>query len=149
MLELNYGEFLDEIVRKLEPAQQIVLATCADDAITTRLVCPLNDGLTIMISTGKNSLKIEQIRKNPRVALVLDGINIEATAELYGHPDDHPTFFDRYAKKYPEIVKTYKSTPDGMLVILKPTKVSIYQYTGKACKDILDVKAKRAYREEL
>lgn len=150
MTELSYADFWNEIDAKIRPAEAMVLATCSGGRVTTRTICPLSMGEDILFSTNDGSLKITQIRENPNIALALDGINVEAVAQLYGHPDSHPTFMKEYAAKYPGVVSTYESSPDGMLVIAKPTVISVYRFVdGKACKDILDVPAHRAYRVEL
>ncbi len=150
MTELNFKTFWDDVRGQLETANTIILATCVENHITTRTMAPLLDGTSILLSTGRNSLKVQQMQQNPNIALVLGGINIEATAEIYGHPSTYPTYKEIYAARYPEYAETYKSSPEDVLVIAKMQKISIYNYCdGKACKDILDVSEKRAYRIEL
>lgn len=149
MMELNYEDFWAEIEAQLRPAEAIILATSADSRVTTRTVCPLLDGTDILISTGGRSLKIQQIKANPNVALVLGGINIEAFATLYGHPGTHPTFPAAYAEKYPQLGAIYKSEPEDVLIVARPKRITLYKYTGKACEDVLDMEAKKAFRIEL
>nr|WP_278308398.1 pyridoxamine 5'-phosphate oxidase family protein [Oxobacter pfennigii] len=127
----------------------MVLATCADNKVTARMMCHINDGLTIMFSTNKNSQKVKQIGKNPNVALAIGNLKIEAAAELSGHPSSHPFFLEEYPGKFPHLGKIYSSTPDDLLIIAKPIKISFYKFTGRPCEDVLEIENKRAYRIEL
>jgi len=146
MEKLNYGELAEEIIAKLQQVKNVVLATSADDKVTARMMAPINDGLEIMFSTGANSMKAEQMRKNPNVALAIDNLQIEALAELFGHPSGHTWFVKNYAVKFPEYVALYEYTPEDLLVIAHPKKVTLYKYLGKPCWDVLDVEKEQAYR---
>lgn len=149
MNELNYIELRSEIEKKLQTEEMIVLATCADNKVTARMMCHINDGLTIMFSTSKNSQKVEQMRQNPNIALAIGNLKIEAVAELFGHPSGHPFFLEEYPRKFPHLGKIYSSTPDDLLVIAKPIKISLYKFTSKPCEDVLEIENDRAYRIEL
>lgn len=146
MNKLDYNELSDEIVKKLQSEETIILATCADNKVTARMMCHINDGLTIMFATSRNSQKVEQIKQNSNIALAIGNIKIEAVAELFGHPDGHPSFTKEYVKKFPHLGKLYQSTPDDMLIIARPIKISLYKYIGTACEDVLEVDEKKAYR---
>jgi general stress protein 26 len=73
MNELNYDELSEEIIKKLQAEDSIVLATCADNRVTARSMCHINDGLTILFATNRNSLKTEQIKKT-QISLWPSGI---------------------------------------------------------------------------
>ncbi|MCL2127284.1 MAG: pyridoxamine 5'-phosphate oxidase family protein [Treponema sp.] len=149
MDELNYDELLDEITQKLHSAKEIVLATCADNKVTARMMAHINDGLNIMFSTNKNSKKVEQIKQNRNIALATGNIKIEAAAEIFGHPKGNAFFLEEYPKKFPHLGAIYPETPDDLLIIAKPVKISLFKYLGKPCEDVLEVKEKRAYRMDL
>ena len=137
-MELNYQELSNEIIERLEGIRQIALATCAGDRVFARTVSPVNDGLTIYFSTGGNSEKARQLGSNPNVALAIENIQIEATAESIGHPSKHP----HYTTQYPP-------GSDDIVVIIKPTKITLYKFLGKACEEVLDIENGQAYRTEL
>ena len=149
MKELNFKEQSDKNLTHIRDAKNIVLATCTNGHVTTRLVGHLLQGHTILFSTGIGSYKVEQIRQNPQVAFFLDGLNIEATASLCGHPDTHPTFKKLYVAKYPEYVSTYGSNPEDVVVSANIQKIQIYSYEDGAGKIIIDFNEERAYRIEL
>jgi uncharacterized pyridoxamine 5'-phosphate oxidase family protein len=146
MEELKYNELLEEIIQKLQSAKEIILATCADNKVTARMMCPLNDGLTIMFGTNKNSTKIKQIKQNPNIALAIENLKIEAIAEIFGSPKRNTFFNNEYPKKYPHLGDTYPENPDDILIIAKPVKISLFKYIGKPCEDILEIKENKAYR---
>ena len=144
--ELDYEKLAGEVEKQLKKAKEIVLATCADDQVTARMMAHINEGLTVLTATSKHSQKAAQMRQNPNVALAIGNLKIEATAELFGHPDGHPTFLATYAKKFPLYAKLYRSNPEDVLVIAHPRKISLYRYAGKPCEDILLPEEKKAYR---
>ncbi len=43
----------------------------------------------------------------------------------------------------------YPAQPDDIVVLVKPTKITLYKFLGKACEDVLDIKNHIAYRIEL
>ncbi len=148
-MELNYQELSNEIIERLEGIRQIALATCAGDRVFARTVSPVNDGLTIYFSTGGNSEKARQLGSNPNVALAIENIQIEATAESIGHPSKHPHYTAKYAEKYPQYTTQYPPGSDDIVVIIKPTKITLYKFLGKACEEVLDIENGQAYRTEL
>ncbi|MBR6650014.1 MAG: hypothetical protein IKL36_01250 [Clostridia bacterium] len=149
MTELNYDEYKSGFLDSLNECTRIVLATCADNIVTTRVVCPILAEDSIMFSTGINSFKCQQMKANSKVAFSLGDFNIEADTQFYGHPSTHPYFPAEYSKKYPHLGEIYESSPDDVLVICKIKKVNVYAFIGKACKDIIDFETKNAYRIEL
>lgn len=142
--ELNYNELYNEIQEKLKAEQTMILATCANNKVMARTICHINDGVTIMFSTGDNSEKIEQMKKNPNIALAVGNLRIEAVAEIIGNADDYQFFLEEYPKKFPHLGGLYGS--DYFLVIMNPMKISLYKYIDGACEDVLEVDTKTAYR---
>ena len=150
-MKLSYEELSHEITEKLAKAEKIVLATSADNIVTARTMCPVNKCLTVMFSTDGKSLKVEQIKRNPGIALVADEIQIEAIAELFGHPSGHPEFCALNDAKYPWMKDAFKPSPDGVddgiLIICHPKKITLYKYIdGKTCWDVLDISKQTAAR---
>jgi general stress protein 26 len=149
MQELNFDELFGEIETKLKDETSIVLATSANDKVTARLMAHINYGVTLMFSTSRNSQKVKQMQSNPNIALAIDNIKIEATAELYGHPSTHPTFQTDYTVKFPYYQAQYKSNPDDLLVIAHPLKISLYKYINGPCEDVLLPMEAKAHRTKL
>jgi uncharacterized pyridoxamine 5'-phosphate oxidase family protein len=140
---------LEEIFQKLRSAKEIVLATCANNKVTARMMCHINDGLTIMFSTNRNSKKVEQMKENQNIALAIENLQIEAVAEIFGPPKGNSFFLEEYPKKFPHLGAIYPDTPDDLLIIAKPIKISLFKFLGKPCTDVLEVIERKAYRIDL
>ena len=149
MEELNYSELKNEVEERLKGEETVVLSTSADNRVTARLLCHINYGVEVLVSTNRNSLKVDQMRRNPNVALTVGNLTIEAVAELYGHPESHPTFLADYAAKFPDLGKLYQSTPDDLLVMIRPSRISLYRYIDGPCEDVLLPREGGAYRAQL
>jgi len=151
MKKLDYNQLAAEIEEQLQKAENLVFATCANNRVTGRTMCHVNDGLVIMFGTGGDSLKVQQVQSNRNVALVCGSLQIEAVAELCGAPSKDAEFTRINEEKYPWMKDAYPPDPDvedtGMLVKCHPTKVSIFKYLdGGAHWDVLDVEKQEAYR---
>lgn len=149
-MKIDYIALSEEIVKQLESAQSIVLATGADNKITARTMSHINNGLVIQFQTGKNSEKVWQMNANPNIAIAAGNLQIEATATIGGHPNENKSFIEKYQAKYPQYHALYTDSPDEILVTAVPHKISVYQYIdNKPCIEILNTDNKTAYREEL
>jgi general stress protein 26 len=151
MKELDFNELSNEIIEKLEKEQNIVFATSANNIVSARTMCHVNIGLDILFSTGGKSGKVEQIKQNANVALVIGDLQIEAKAELFGHPSKHQRFIEKNDIKFPWMKDAFKPEPgkedDGMLIICHPTKITIYKYLeGNPHWDVLSMENKKAVR---
>jgi len=130
-------------------AGKIVLATSANDIVSGRMICPVNDSLTIMFGTSGSSLKSDQIKQNKHVALVCEELQIQAIAEFCGHPSEHPDYMEKNETKYPWMKSEFPPDPNdgGVLVVCHPQKISWYKFIdGKPHWDVLEVDSTKAYR---
>lgn len=149
-MNLDYITLQEEIVSKIENFQSITLATSFGNKVTARTMSIVNDGLIILFQTGAHSEKAQQMRNNPNIAFAAQNMQIEAVAQICGHPNESQIFIEKYKSKYPQYYAQYTDTPDEILITVKPKKISLYKYIdGKPCIDILNVTENRAYREVL
>jgi len=147
MEKIDYSTLYSEIEKILAKEQSIVLATSFDNKVTARTMSHVNDGLTIYFQTDKTSVKAEQIKNNTQIALAVGNIQIEAIAEVCGHPKEHRLFSDLYKSKYPHYYDIYSSLEDEIVIEANPIKITLYKYVnGKPCREILDITHKNAYR---
>ena len=149
MEALNYDLLQREIEANLENANEIVLATCVENNVTARTMNHVNHGLIVMFGTVGSSVKAEQIRINPNVALVSGALQIEATAELWGHPSKHEVYSQKNEAKFPWMKSEFPPDPEdgGVLVICHPKKIQLYKFIeNKPHWDVLEVEEKKAYR---
>lgn len=128
--------YKEEIIRVLETESTFTLATCAGNRVTIRPMSHINDGLDVYFQTGADSLKIQQIRMNPNVALCIGTFQIEGTAKELGHPlaSENAFFATAYEKKHPGSFQKYSAYPDEMVVRVTIHSVTQWRYIdGKPC----------------
>ena len=148
MIALDFDSLSKDFINTLEKEQSIVLATSSKDSVTARTMSHVNDGSDIYFQTGNTSEKFKQIEANPKIAFAIGNMQIEAFAEILGHPKQNPLFIDLYKIKFPRYYEMYTNFEDEVLIKAIPTKVAFYKYIdGKPCKEILDLKMKKAFRE--
>lgn len=146
MESLNYETLQNEVISILESAQEIVFATSSEDRVTARTMNHINMGLTIMFGTKRHSEKVAQLKKNKNVAFVTGNVQIEAVAELSGHPDNFPDYTAKFVQKFPGLGAVYPSTPEDVVISATPTKITLFKFLEKPYHDVLDVAAHKAYR---
>ena len=108
----------EEVTHALETEKTLTLATCAGDRVTIRPMSHINEGLIVFFQTGKDSLKMRQIRENPNVALCIGTYEVEGTAIETGHPlSKENAFFARaYQAKHPGSYERYSGLEDEVVI---------------------------------
>lgn len=107
-------------------------------------------GMDIYFQTDKRFLKVEQILKNPRVALCTGNLQIEGTAELLGHPSnaEHAELSNLYKRKHPHSFEMYADMKDEIVIKVNPSLFTLWKYIdGKPCREYLNLVENIAYRE--
>ena len=120
----------DEVTAVLEKEKTIILATAADNRVTTRSMSHVNDGMTIYFQTGSSYLKTQQIKANPNVAISVDGYDIEGKATLLGHPLDaeNSLFAKLYKDKHPQYTDIWSTYPEEIVVKVDIETVKKWRY---------------------
>ena len=120
----------EEVIRALETENTLALATCADNRVTIRPMSHINVGIDVYFQTGVDSLKIQQIRINPNVAICVGTYQIEGTAKEQGHPlaSENAFFATAYKKKHPGSFQNYSAYPDEVVVCVTIHRVTQWRY---------------------
>ncbi len=120
----------EEIIAALEKESIMTLATCSGNRVTIRPMSHINRGLTVYFQTGRDSLKVKQIRDNPYVALCVGTYEIEGKASLLGHPFDsgNELFKKKYKEKHPGSYDTYSAYEDEIVVEVNIHRVRQWRY---------------------
>jgi general stress protein 26 len=120
----------DEVVSALEKEKTLILATCADNRVTTRSMSHVNDGLDVYFQTGEHYLKTQQIRANPNVSLSVGTYEIEGKAEIIGHPMDETNQFilEKLRDKHPNTVERWSALPNQVVIKVKSSMVRHWRY---------------------
>ena len=148
MIEIDFDKITGEVVSILEKEQSIVLATSSNDNVTARTMSHVNDGLTIYFQTGASSEKYQQIKINPNIAFAVGNMQIEAVAEICGHPNETPHFIELYKTKFPGYYELYTNHKEEVLIKATPRKIKFWKYIdGAPCVETIDLTNKKAYRE--
>ena len=150
--QLEYSKLRDKCVRYLIERKYITLATSYQDQVRSRIVDYVNGGITIGFFTWDNTVKVEHIKHNPRVALAVDNLQIEGMAKIIGHPplSDHASFMEIYQERLPSPYKNFTSLPNALWIIVEPTLLIMMKYEDQHLySDYLDVIQQTAYRKEL
>lgn len=149
-MELIYEELEREIKNILGESKTMVLATCADDRVTARMMSCVFDGIIIKFQTDMNFIKVKQILKNPNVALCYNNIQFEGKAEIKGAPlkRGNEEFREKFKEKFEGSYKRYSEDENEIVVEVEPTLIVLWKYEdGRPLRDYLVVSEKKAYRE--
>lgn len=147
MIAIDFDTLSKEIIQILEKEQSIVLATSADNKVTARVMCHVNDGLDIYFGTSNTSEKYKQLSINPEVAFAVGNMQIEAVATICGHPSKNPEYNKIYNAKFPHLAGLYPPHEDDVVIKCVPTRIVLFKYDGKPYWDILYPDKKEAYRK--
>ena len=132
-MEIGISEITKkEVIQTLEREKTLTLATCAGNRVTIRPMSHISDGMTILFQTGVNSLKMQQIRVNPNVAICVGTYEIEGTAAEAGHPleKENEFFAKTYREKHPESFEKYSAYGDEVVVVITVKRVRQWRYNN-------------------
>ena len=133
-------EHLIEVAREvMDSARYCALITIDETGFPRARVMdpfPPEDDMTVWLGTNPKSLKVEQIQKNPHVALYyfdfagLSYVTIEGTARLANDPEDK-------AKRWKEAwVALYPNRTDAYLLIeVTPQKLEVISFKNGVTGD--------------
>ena len=121
---------IDDVIKALEKEKTIILATCADNRVTTRAMSHVNEGLTVYFQTGKDYLKCRQIRDNPNVAITVGGFDMEGKATLLSHPLDteNEFFIKLFEAKHTQYANVWSKRPEEIVVKVEINAVRQWRY---------------------
>ena len=152
--ELDYHKKKEEIIKFLESKDNaiMVLATSDNDRVTARNVLIANDGFDLYFFSWGQSRKCKQIRKNLKVALCKDDVQIEGVAEILGGllDENNKEYTDILKTRFPDSVEKWKNRP-GMIIVRVQSR--LIATAGKTIDDqiyidYLDIENKTAYSEK-
>jgi succinate dehydrogenase/fumarate reductase flavoprotein subunit len=120
----------DEIIKALETEKTLILATCAENKVTIRPMSHVNDGLTIFFQTGRDYLKMRQIRENPNVAIQVGSYQLEGIAAEEGHPlaPENAGFAALLKEKHPDAFARWSPLEEEVVVRVAITNVRQWRY---------------------
>lgn len=136
MFDQAYSEFLSAFGM----GKPMVLSTCADDHVTSRMMSVVQLDGVFYFQTDRMFRKYEQLKANKNAALCIDNIQIEGVCEELGHPSLIPTFDEAYRKCFPGSHERYSRLANERVFALKPTFIERWVYKdGEPFVEIFDV----------
>jgi general stress protein 26 len=157
--ELDYKELEKRVLDEYDKLctegiyKRGVLATSQNNHITARRMRLIPDGITLYGWTDSRSKKVDQIKVNPHVAVVIGFIQIEGIATLHGHPLklENVDYIEAYKRKLPSQYENvekpaFESITNIEVIKIVPTRISMPSQSNTFTNDVLDVKRGKAYR---
>ncbi|WIF95468.1 pyridoxamine 5'-phosphate oxidase family protein [Caminicella sporogenes] len=148
--EIKFDELKIEFEKLIKIKKYMVLATSKDNRVTARSVSCIVINSKIYFQTDKTFLKYKQIKSNPNVALCIDNFQVEGYAKIKGHPFEieNKNFIEVFKKVHNGSFNTYSHMENEVVIEVEPKFVTAWKYeNGKAFKEILDFKNRKAYRK--
>ena len=149
-LKLQFNEELALFFNKMGIAKKMVLATCAEERTTARMMSCILLENKIYVQTDKCFLKYQQITINPNVALCFDNVQIEGVASDIGHPLDksNECFAVLYKEHFRGSYDKYTGISNERLLRISPTFITLWEYdNGKPYRVFFDIKEEKVYTE--
>lgn len=149
-MEIEYTILEQESIRFLDDHKILILATSANDRVTARSMSCMNIGLNIYFQTDKRSIKYEQIKQNPQVALCAGNVQIEGMAKIGNHSLGYSNreFIELYKISHPDAFKTYSHLENTVVIKVEPTLITLWKYSdGKPYREFLFINSHKAERE--
>lgn len=154
METLDYPQMNAEVRDWMERTRTMVFSTCAavenNRQVTARTMSTIHRDGRVYFQTGPTA-KLDQLRKNPLVALCAGNVQVEGQARVLAHPfaPECDFFAEKYRQLHPGSFATYSHLPANVVIEVTPTLVTFWKYTedGKPYRDFVDFTTQTACRE--
>ena len=115
-MERNFEKEKKELFDKIGKSYNMVLSASYEENVSSRMVTVIlfNEKLYI---TSMGSEKLEQIEKNPNIALCADTIQIKGTGKILGYASDEKNkeIMTEYKNILPASFERFASKPEAVL----------------------------------
>lgn len=149
---LDFDKLKSRCVKVLNRSKYISVATASGDAVRVRVVDFANRDLSIGFYTWEHTVKVDHLKKNPKISLCIDNLQIEGTAIFSGHPrlPENSAFGECFRERNPNPYKNFLRTDEAVLIMVEPTLMILMSYENRRLySDYLDVRDGTAFRREL
>jgi general stress protein 26 len=148
-MNIDFQSALQEKYQKISDVKEMVLSTCADNQVTSRVVTVACFENTLYFLSWKHHTKCIQIARNPLVSFCHDNLEMNGTAVLHGDPktESNKEIAEKYKSKQPLIYR-YFSRIEGMIIVeakISYIKAWLKEESGNFIEHI-DIPNCKAYR---
>lgn len=126
-----FEDELEKVLAKVAKRGIAVLATSAEDRVTSRPVSVVVYDGKIAFQTSTKLLKYQQIQKNQQVALCVDNIQIEGRAVIGVRPPEDVHFSKLYKEKHLGSYNNYSHMDSSRVIEIYPEKITMWIYKDK------------------
>ena len=141
---MEFSEACDNFYKELGASKKMVLSTSLNDVVTSRMMSIVVINKKIYFQTDRTFRKYKQLKKNSRVSLCAENIQIEGNCEEVGTPLDNTEFANAYKKYFLSSYTRYSSLKNECLFVVMPTFVEKWVYIdGIPYIEILDMVKKQ------
>ena len=144
-MERNFEKEKNELFTKIGKTYNMVLSTSDRENVSSRMVSVISYNEKLYITSMKSE-KLEQIEKNPNIALCADTMQIKGNGKILGYASDEKNkeVMMEYKNILPESFELFASNPEAVLAEF--TLVQCKWWKNVLSKDgvIIDFTDKRA-----
>ena len=143
-----FNERCDELFDELGEYRKMVLSTCFNDYITSRMMSVVIIENAFYFQTDKTFRKYNQLKNNNRAALCIDNFQVEGFCKEIGKPLNNRSFCRLYEKHFYNSFKKYSCLSNEVLFALEPILIKRWIYeNGKPYEEIFDFDLKSYHKK--
>ena len=115
-MERNFEKEKNELFTKIGKTYNMVLSTSDRENVSSRMVSVISYNEKLYITSMKSE-KLEQIEKNPNIALCADTMQIKGNGKILGYASDEKNkeIMMEYKNILPESFELFASNPEAVL----------------------------------
>lgn len=123
---------LAEFCARAKKEETMILATSANGSVTMRTVSPVSIENGVLIFTSPDSLKYQQLRKNPVCCIAVGGYFGEVRATFLGHTmlEENTLYREMYSEKFNDAFAENAAFggQDAEFILLLPIRLKGWVY---------------------
>ena len=144
-MERNFEKEKNELFAKIGKTYNMVLSTSDMGNVSSRMVSVISYNEKLYITSMKSE-KLEQIEKNPNIALCADTMQIKGNGKILGYASDEKNkeVMMEYKNILPESFELFASNPEAVLAEFTLVQCKWWKNVPSRDGVIIDFTDKRA-----
>ena len=144
-MERNFEKEKNELFTKIGKTYNMVLSTSDRENVSSRMVSVISYNEKLYITSMKSE-KLEQIEKNPKIALCADTMQIKGNGKILGYASDEKNkeVMMEYKNILPESFELFASNPEAVLAEFTLVQCKWWKNVPSRDGVIIDFTDKRA-----
>ncbi len=144
-MERNFEKEKNELFTKIGKTYNMVLSTSDRENVSSRMVSVISYNEKLYITSMKSE-KLEQIEKNPNIALCADTMQIKGNGKILGYASDEKNkeVMMEYKNILPKSFELFASNPEAVLAEFTLVQCKWWKNVPSRDGVIIDFTDKRA-----